>query len=90
LFVGTSKDLVSFLRLFHLQTQEVNQFQNRLNRAMMQCQDEARDLVVGDIENDARQMRKFEAKLIGCMSKTVNDHIGLLSPMMQRVERALK
>lgn len=57
---------------------------------MMQCQDEARDLVTGDIQNDARQMRKFENKLLSCMAKTVDHHIGLLTPMKERVERALK
>lgn len=71
-------------------TQEVNQFQNRLNRAMMDCQDQARDMVTGDIQNDARQMRKFENTILSCMSKTVDHHIGLLDPMAKRIERDLK
>ena len=70
--------------------QEVNQFQNRVNRSMMQCQDEARDMVTGDMQKDARQMRKFENTLLSCIGKTVDQQIAVLKPMSQRVERALK
>eukprot|EP00586_Coscinodiscus_wailesii_P018455 CAMPEP_0172497740 /NCGR_PEP_ID=MMETSP1066-20121228/104420_1 /TAXON_ID=671091 /ORGANISM="Coscinodiscus wailesii, Strain CCMP2513" /LENGTH=147 /DNA_ID=CAMNT_0013270679 /DNA_START=121 /DNA_END=561 /DNA_ORIENTATION=- len=66
--------------------QEVNQFQNRLNRAMMQCQDDARDLVTKDIQDDPAQMKKFEKSLISCISKTVDHHITLLGPMKKRIE----
>ena len=57
---------------------------------MMQCQDEARDLVTGDIQKDARQMRKFEDSIISCMTKTVNHHITLLDPLSKRVQQKLK
>jgi Skp family chaperone for outer membrane proteins len=69
---------------------EVSQFQNRLNRSMMECQDKAKDLMYPGIENDAKKMIKVEDTLLACMSKTVDSHIGLLKPMRQRVEGQLK
>jgi len=65
--------------------QEVNQFQERLNRAMMLCQDEARDLMTPDIQSNPKQMKKMEDKIVNCMSKTVNHHIGLLNPLKKRI-----
>lgn len=70
--------------------QEVQQFQNRLNRSMMECQDKAKDLMYPGIENDAKKMAKVEDTLLGCMSKTVDTHIGLLNPMKQRIQSSLK
>lgn len=70
--------------------QEVNQYQNRLNRAMNECQDKARDLMQPGIENDARKMAKVEETLISCMSSTVDQHIKLLKPMRDRIKQGLK
>lgn len=70
--------------------QEVNQFQERLNRSMMQCQDEARDLMTPDIQSNPNQMRKIEDKIVKCMSKTVDHHIGLLKPLKKRIADQLK
>ncbi|CAB9503345.1 Protein FAM136A [Seminavis robusta] len=69
---------------------EVGQFQNRLSRSMMECQDKAKDLMYPGIENDAKKMGKVEDTMLACMSKTVDTHIGLLKPMRQRVESQLK
>ena len=74
--------------LFHLL--EVQQFQNRLNRSMMECQDKAKDMMYPGIENDAKKMGKVEDALLSCMSQTVDSHIGLLKPMKQRIESQLK
>lgn len=57
---------------------------------MASCQDEARDVVTGDINTDARQMRKFEQSFLGCVQKTVDHHIKTLQPMQKRVESNLK
>jgi len=70
--------------------QEVGQFQNRLNRSMMECQDKAKDMMYPGIENDAKKMAKVEDTMLACMSKTVDTHIGLLKPMRQRIESQLK
>jgi hypothetical protein len=68
----------------------VNQFQNRLNRAMADCQDRARDLLTPGAEKDARKMQKVEDAFIKCIGKTVDDHIGLLKPMKERIISHLK
>lgn len=70
--------------------QEVGQFQNRLNRSMMECQDRAKDMMYPGIENDAKKMGQVENQLLKCMSSTVDAHIGLLKPMRQRIEGQLK
>jgi hypothetical protein len=70
--------------------QEIGQFQNRLNRAMMQCNDEASAMITPDVQNDARKMQKVEDTVINCISKTVDHHIKQLIPMKQRIEAGLK
>jgi hypothetical protein len=68
----------------------VAQYQNRLNRAMADCQDKARDLMVPGYEKDAKKMAKVEDALISCMARTVDEHIGLLKPLKQRIAAQLK
>jgi len=70
--------------------QEIGQFQNRLSRAMMQCNDEASAMMTPAVQKDARKMRKVEDKIISCISKTVDDHIKQLGPMKQRVQGGLQ
>jgi hypothetical protein len=65
--------------------QEIGQFQNRLHRAMNECQDKARDMMQPGYENDAKKMDKVEGTLISCISKTVDEYIGMLKPMKDRV-----
>jgi len=57
---------------------------------MSECQDKARDMMKPGYENDAKQMQKVEDALLGCMSKTVNEYIGLLTPMKERVRLQLQ
>ncbi|KAG7351744.1 protein of unknown function DUF842 containing protein [Nitzschia inconspicua] len=70
--------------------QEVNQFQNRLNRNMQECQEQARDRIQPGMENDPSKMAAIEQSLLDCMSKQVNEHIKLLQPMKNRITAALK
>lgn len=70
--------------------QEVGQFQNRLNRAMMQCNDEASAMITPAVQNDARKMQQVEDTVLLCITKTVDHHIKQLSPMKQRMEAAIK
>ena len=57
---------------------------------MNECQDKARDLMKPGYENDARKMAKVEDTLLTCMSKTVDEYIGMLKPMKDRVAAQLK
>jgi len=56
---------------------------------MQECQDKARDQMKPGYENDARQIDKVETVLLNCISKTVDQHIGLLKPMKERIVREL-
>lgn len=70
--------------------QEVGQFQNRLSRAMMRCNDEASSMITPAVQNDARKMKKVEDTVLRCISQTVDDGIKQLKPMKQRIEAGLK
>mmetsp|Transcript_29532 Transcript_29532/g.48732 ORF Transcript_29532/g.48732 Transcript_29532/m.48732 type:complete len:153 (-) Transcript_29532:28-486(-) len=69
---------------------ETSQLQNRLNRSMMDCQDQARDTLKPGMENDPAAMTKIEEHMLKCMSKTVDSHIKLLKPMKARLVGELK
>jgi len=74
----------------HYVQQEVQSFQNRLNRSMMDCQDRAKDMMYPGVENDAKKMGKVEDTLLACMSKHVDDHIKMLVPLRKRIDAELK
>lgn len=69
---------------------ETTQFQNRLGRAMMDCQDQARDTMIPGQEPSAAQMAKIESQLIQCMGKTIDEHMKMLKPMRDRIQGMLK
>lgn len=57
---------------------------------MTECQDQARDMFRPGMDNDPSKIAKLEESLLQCMSKTVDQHIKLLSPMKQRIESQIK
>lgn len=57
---------------------------------MMDCQDQAKDLMSPGIENNPSKMQKVEESLLNCMSKAVDQHIQLLKPMKKRIAEQLK
>mmetsp|Transcript_37786 Transcript_37786/g.55660 ORF Transcript_37786/g.55660 Transcript_37786/m.55660 type:complete len:155 (-) Transcript_37786:31-495(-) len=70
--------------------QEVQQFQNRLNRAMMQCNDEAGDLMTPDTMNNPKKRKIFEQQVGSCFTNCVNTHIGLLDGLKKKINAQLK
>ncbi len=66
--------------------QEIGNFQNRLSRAMMQCNDDAQSMVTPDMQHDTRKMKRVEDSLLKCMEGVVNNGRESLKPMKQRVE----
>lgn len=68
----------------------MGQFQNRMSRAMHECEDKARDLMKPGYENDAKQMAKVEDVMLGCISTTVDEYIGKLKPLKERIVAQLK
>lgn len=57
---------------------------------MQECQDKARDMMKPGTENDAKQMAKVEDVLLSCISRTVDEYIGKLKPMKERIAAQLK
>lgn len=57
---------------------------------MMDCQDEAKDLISPGMEQDPSKMQKVEDSLLKCMSKAVDQHIALLKPLKKRIIQQLK
>lgn len=66
--------------------QEIANFQNRLNRAMMQCNDDAQGMITPDMQHDDRKMKRVEDSLLKCIEGVVGKSTDGLKPMKQRIE----
>mmetsp|Transcript_9056 Transcript_9056/g.18740 ORF Transcript_9056/g.18740 Transcript_9056/m.18740 type:complete len:147 (-) Transcript_9056:154-594(-) len=69
--------------------QEIGNFQNRLNRAMMQCNDDAQGMITPDMQHDARKMQKVEDSLLRCIEGVITKSRDGLGPMKSRIESQL-
>jgi hypothetical protein len=70
--------------------QEIGNFQNRLQRAMVQCQDDAQGSITPDMHNDDKKMRKVEDAMLKCIDSAIQKSRDGLKPMKQRIESQLK
>ena len=66
--------------------QELGNFQNRLQRAMMQCQDDAQGMITPDMGEDSRKMKRVEESMLKCIEGVVSKSRDGLKPMKQRIE----
>ena len=57
---------------------------------MQECEDKARDMMKPGYENDAKQMAKVEDVMLHCISTTVDEYIGKLKPLKERIVAQLK
>lgn len=64
---------------------EMNQFQNRLQRCVMDCEDAARDKFP-NLEKNPGQLDKAQAHMLSGMSSCVDKHIALLKSVKQKIE----
>eukprot|EP01039_Chlorochromonas_danica_P002214 gene2214-2417_t len=74
-----------FVPLQHIQSvvqREMNQFQDRLSRCSMDCQDQAKDKFAHS--QDEAGAQKF---MYNCMSSCVDKHLTLLKSVQSNVER---
>ncbi|KAL7464183.1 hypothetical protein ACHAXS_004523 [Conticribra weissflogii] len=69
--------------------QEIGNFQNRLNRAMMQCNDDAQGMITPDMQHDARKMQRVEDSLLKCIDGAIKKSRDSLGPMKSRIESQL-
>ena len=74
----------------HLIQNEISRFQQRLQRAMVTCQDEANDLVTPDVHSNPDKLRKIENKMGNCFAKTIQEHIGMIGDMKKRIISQLR
>ena len=57
---------------------------------MMQCNDEAQDMMTPDVQNNARKMKKIKDSVLKCISGVVEKNVGALKPMRERIESQIK
>lgn len=66
--------------------QEISNFQVRLNRSMMQCNDDAQGMITPDMQHDARKMKSVEDSMLKCIEGVIDRSKEGLKPMKQRIE----
>ena len=57
---------------------------------MADCQDRARDMIAPGMENNPSQVEKAQEQMLQCMSKAVDNQIGMLKPLKKRIDQQLK
>ena len=66
--------------------QEIANFQNRLNRSMQTCNEDAQSMITPDMGNDTRKMKRVEDSLLKCIDGAIEKSRAGLKPMRQRIE----
>ncbi|KAK8753038.1 hypothetical protein OTU49_002201 [Cherax quadricarinatus] len=66
---------------------ELSQFQERLQRCVMTCQDRVRDQVTADTSE--AQVSVYKAEFEGCAMQCVDDHIQLMPSVKKRIAGVL-
>ncbi|GLE00903.1 hypothetical protein PINS_up019375 [Pythium insidiosum] len=69
---------------------ELQSFQNRLQRCAMECQDRARDSMPSSGNPSDAQMAAIEKDMQSCFNHCVDSHLKLLPTLQKRVEDAVK
>ena len=77
---------ITYQRAGSATQQEIGNFQNRLNNAMMQCNNDAQAMITPNMTEDSRAMKKVEASLLKCIEGVVEKSRDGLKPMKQRIE----
>ena len=77
---------ITYQRAGSATQQEIGNFQNRLNNAMMQCNNDAQAMITPNMTEDSRAMKKVEASLLKCIEGVVAKSRDGLKPMKQRIE----
>lgn len=67
---------------------ELNKFQDRLNRCGQSCQDEISDHVTGDIDRNSPKFQQLEMKMHACMGRCVDKQIAYAKTTMLNKLRA--
>lgn len=66
---------------------EMNQFQGRIQRCSMDCEDRARDKFPSiNANSSTREKENFEKEIMSCMTLCVDKHIALLKTISVKIE----
>jgi len=68
--------------------QEMGSFQNRLQRSIMACQDEANDQVTQNM--DQKKIDRLQTQMEKCGRKAIDSHISLLSTIEKKMAEQLR
>ncbi|GLH00112.1 hypothetical protein R5R35_014439 [Gryllus longicercus] len=67
--------------------EELNHFQDRLQRCVMQCNDKIRDKMTPNPSED--EVAKYTKEFETCATQCVNTHIGLVPGLLKKMRQAL-
>jgi hypothetical protein len=70
----------------HVFENEMNSFQNRLQRGIMECQDDAQDKVTDSVRADSRKLEAVQLDMMKCVSACVDKHIAMLPGLQKKIE----
>lgn len=65
---------------------EINSFQSRLQRGIMDCQDAAQDRVTEDARTNPSKMAAIQTDMDKCVSSLVDKHISMLPSLQKKIE----
>eukprot|EP01041_Mallomonas_annulata_P011584 gene11584-24225_t len=70
-------------------SQEMNSFQNRIQRCSMSCQDEFNDKITPDMRENPKKLEQARKQSMGCLNSCVNKHIDLLKSIQGKLEQEI-
>uniref|UniRef100_A0A6U1B6Y4 Uncharacterized protein n=1 Tax=Leptocylindrus danicus TaxID=163516 RepID=A0A6U1B6Y4_9STRA len=82
---GMNQCQVPVQRAQQIVQSEIQRFQQRLQRGMANCQDQANDMVTPDVHNNPDKLRKIEDKMGNCFGQVIKEHIGMIGDVKKRI-----
>lgn len=86
---GMNQCQVPVQRAQQIVQSEIQRFQQRLQRGMANCQDQANDMVTPDVHNNPDKLRKIEDQMGNCFGKVIKEHIGMIGDLKKRITNQL-
>ena len=75
-------------QLNHFMQQEMQNFQNHVQRCAQDCQDKAQDSLPSSGNPSEAQIARAQKDMEKCVSRCVDTHVGLLPNISARIEQA--
>jgi hypothetical protein len=92
-----SEQLAAAVERCQMPTQQINQFmqqemqnfQNRIQRGVQDCQDKAQDALLAGGNPSETQMARAQKDMEACVTRVVHTHVALLPNISSRIEQAV-